>query len=297
MKKFSKFILVFATTICIALIMLVTFECGMNVLAIDSNISTSSISSTPMFKGKITASALNIRSGASTSHRILGVFYRGSVVDIYGETDGWYAVKYKGQMTYICGRYVTISSTTSTTTSTTTLSSTGTVTASALNVRSGAGTNYSKVGLLYRGATVSITSKTGRWYSILHNGTIRYVCADYINTSVTQSTTSSATSAATTNTTSSDKMTSIGRFKITGYDACKKCCGKTDGITASGVKATAGRTIAMKGYPFGTKIYIEGLGTYIVEDRGVGSGVIDVFCNNHTECYAITGYRNAYMVN
>ena len=93
------------------------------------------------------------------------------------------------------------------------------------------------------------------------------------------------------------KLTSIGTMYITGYDACYYCCGKTDGITASGVKATVGRTVAMcSDYPFGTQIYIDGLGYYTVEDRGVGKGWVDVFCNNHSECYAITGYYWVYLV-
>ena len=33
-------------------------------------------------------------------------------------------------------------------------------------------------------------------------------------------------------------------FEVTGYCPCKKCCVKEDGITASGVKATANHTIA-----------------------------------------------------
>lgn len=268
-------------------------NCSLKASAVDDTVITSSTSSTPVSTGTITASALNIRTGASTNYHILGVYRRGTSVDIYGETSGWYRVKYNNDFAYICGEYVRLGGTSASQSTTTTVSNKGIVTASALNIRTGAGTNYAKVGLLYRGTTVPITGKTGNWYSILHNGSTRYVCADYINASPTQSTTSTST----TNTTSSGNMTNIGRFKITGYDACKSCCGKTDGITASGTKATAGRTIAMKGYPFGTKIYIEGLGTYIVEDRGVGSGVIDVFCNNHSECYAITGYYNAYVVN
>lgn len=94
-------------------------------------------------------------------------------------------------------------------------------------------------------------------------------------------------------------MTYIGNFKITGYDICMKCCGKLDGITASGNIATVGRTIAMdKRYPFGTKIYIDGLGTYIVEDRGgaIKKNKIDVFVANHKDAYAITGYYDAYIV-
>ena len=93
------------------------------------------------------------------------------------------------------------------------------------------------------------------------------------------------------------KLTPLGTMYITGYDACVRCCGKTDGITASGVKATVNHTVAMcSDYPFGTKIYIEGLGYYTVEDRGVGRGTVDVYCNNHSECYAITGYYEVYIV-
>ena len=88
----------------------------------------------------------------------------------------------------------------------------------------------------------------------------------------------------------------MGRYYITGYDACYSCCGKTDGITASGTKATVGRTVAMKNVPFGTKIYIDGIGERVVEDRGVSSGRVDVFCGNHSECYAITGYYDVFAV-
>ena len=53
-------------------------------------------------------------------------------------------------------------------------------------------------------------------------------------------------------------LTYKGVYKITAYCPCKKCCGKSDGITASGVKAIEGITVAMdKSIPFGTKIYIE----------------------------------------
>lgn len=93
------------------------------------------------------------------------------------------------------------------------------------------------------------------------------------------------------------KLTSIGTMYITGYDNCVQCCGKWAGDpTASGVMPTVNHTVAMSDYPFGTKFYIEGLGYYTVEDRGVGRGTVDVFCNNHSEAYAITGYREVYLV-
>ena len=74
-------------------------------------------------------------------------------------------------------------------------------------------------------------------------------------------------------------------FNISHYDACYKCCGKTDGITASGVKATPNHTIAApKEYPFGTNIEIDGI-MYTVEDRGgnINGNCIDVYVNSHEE--------------
>ena len=69
------------------------------------------------------------------------------------------------------------------------------------------------------------------------------------------------------------------------YCSCAKCCGKTNGITASGRKAKAGRTIAApRGFKFGTKLSINGK-TYIVEDRGgaIKGNRIDLYVNSHSE--------------
>ena len=71
------------------------------------------------------------------------------------------------------------------------------------------------------------------------------------------------------------------------YCPCAKCCGKTDGITASGTQATQGRTIAApSSYTFGTQMYIPALGTtYTVEDRGgaIQGNKIDIFFNSHRD--------------
>ena len=80
------------------------------------------------------------------------------------------------------------------------------------------------------------------------------------------------------------ELVSLGVYKISAYCPCVKCCGKTDGITASGTQATAGRTAAMNGVPFGTRIVIDGH-EYIVEDRGGGLGkkIIDIYFDSHEE--------------
>ena len=96
------------------------------------------------------------------------------------------------------------------------------------------------------------------------------------------------------------EMVYAGRMYITGYDPwCGHCCGKAhpDGKTASGVIAQTNHTVAMcKDYPFGTEIYIDGLGYYTVEDRGVGKDWVDVACESHEACYAITRYADVYIV-
>lgn len=92
-------------------------------------------------------------------------------------------------------------------------------------------------------------------------------------------------------------MTWLGRYWITGYDTCYACCGKTDGITASGAIATVGRTCAANGFDFGTVLYIDGLGERVVEDRGALAGnTVDVLCEDHPACYAITGWYDVYVM-
>jgi len=54
----------------------------------------------------------------------------------------------------------------------------------------------------------------------------------------------------------------------TAYCSCSKCCGKSDGNTASG-KIAEWWTIAVpKDIPFGSTIYLDGWGTFTAWDRG-----------------------------
>lgn len=79
-----------------------------------------------------------------------------------------------------------------------------------------------------------------------------------------------------------------GIYKVTAYCACMQCCGKTNGITASGTKATANHTIAAPStFKFGTKVVINGI-TYTVEDRGgaIQGNRIDIYMNSHAEALA-----------
>jgi 3D (Asp-Asp-Asp) domain-containing protein len=84
--------------------------------------------------------------------------------------------------------------------------------------------------------------------------------------------------------------TNLGKFKITAYCNCKKCCGKwAGGPTASGVMPTAGRTIAVdpRVIPLGSKVIIDGY-TYVAEDTGsaIKGNKIDMYFSTHSEALA-----------
>lgn len=73
---------------------------------------------------------------------------------------------------------------------------------------------------------------------------------------------------------------------LTAYCSCAKCCGKSDGITATGTLAKQGRTIAVdpRYIPYGTEVIIDGV-TYIAEDCGgaIKGNRIDLFFDSHSE--------------
>lgn len=72
----------------------------------------------------------------------------------------------------------------------------------------------------------------------------------------------------------------------TAYCPCVKCCGKSDGITSTGVKAKENRTVAADPniLPYGTEILC-GMGEFVVEDCGgaIKGNRIDFFFDTHEE--------------
>lgn len=128
------------------------------------------------------------------------------------------------------------------------------------------------------------------------------------NSSTTTTTTTSNiaanTTTSTTTTDSSDDTIDtsqgkyLGRFKLTAYCSCSICCGKwSGGGTASGTTPTPGRTIAMAGVPFGTKLSINGQ-IYTVEDRGTAYGHVDIFMGSHSQALSFgMKYADVYQVN
>lgn len=83
----------------------------------------------------------------------------------------------------------------------------------------------------------------------------------------------------------------VKTFNTSAYCSCAKCCGKTNGITASGAKASSWYTLAAgSGYKLGTVIYIPAFkdkpngGWFVVQDRGgaISNSKIDVYMGSHS---------------
>lgn len=101
----------------------------------------------------------------------------------------------------------------------------------------------------------------------------------------------------------------LGEYRITAYCACEKCCGewaknRPGGIVvgAAGIELVAGVSCASP-LPFGTVVEVEGLGTYIVQDRTASwvaekydNKVIDIYFDSHeAACEFGLKFANVYV--
>ena len=59
--------------------------------------------------GSVNVSNLNVRSGAGTNHAIKGSVNLNHIVEIVGEENGWYKIKYKDNTAYVSSKYINIS--------------------------------------------------------------------------------------------------------------------------------------------------------------------------------------------
>lgn len=79
----------------------------------------------------------------------------------------------------------------------------------------------------------------------------------------------------------------LGKFKITAYCGGVCCNGKWAGTTSTGVSPKDGRTIAVAPWviPYGSKVYIDGVGYRTAEDTGGfanrNSQQIDLYMSSH----------------
>ncbi|MEG2018287.1 MAG: SH3 domain-containing protein [Clostridium sp.] len=150
-----------------------------------SDSGSSNNGSTVINTGTVNADVLNVRSGASTSNGIVGTLRSGSKVEIIETSNGWHKIKYNNTYGYVSADYIEIDSSSSETPDPDQPShgvngKVAIVTADALNIRSGAGTNYSIISTARYGSKLPIISYTTGWYKVQVGSTTGYVSESYV---------------------------------------------------------------------------------------------------------------------
>ena len=140
-----------------------------------SGSSTSSASNGVMYGiGFVTGSGLRLRNSADSSAKTVDTASKNEVVVVISKHGDWYKVIYDLQEGYMHGDYLNVSKTENAELGY------GKVTASAVNIRSGAGASYSKVEQAKRGEKVYIIGLNNGWYKVIFENSVGYVRSDYV---------------------------------------------------------------------------------------------------------------------
>ena len=127
--------------------------------------------------GSVTASSLRLRAEANTTSSILATAAEGDYAIVKEEAgEGWYKVDYKSITGYMSADYINLSTTLEADLGYGRVETEG----SSLNVRTGPGTDFDRVEILYDGAVVKLLGMENGWYKLDHKGSVGYASSDYI---------------------------------------------------------------------------------------------------------------------
>ena len=133
------------------------------------------------------SSSLNVRSGASTSSKVIGSLSGNTKVTIVGEEGAFYKIEYKGSHGYVAKEYIKdikdeVVTEPEKPSNPENSKKTGVVTASkGLNVRKEANTSSQIIGILNSGESVEIIGEENGFYKITYKGEEAYASKNYIN--------------------------------------------------------------------------------------------------------------------
>ena len=116
---------------------------------------------------KYAGSVVNLRAGAGSGYAVVGGVNRGTRLSILSSQDNWYQVYVpsKGVTAYISKTYVSLGLPAKTT---------GNV-----NLRTGAGTDYSRITVIRKNTNVTVLSVGGSWSQVSYNGQTGYISNSY----------------------------------------------------------------------------------------------------------------------
>lgn len=140
---------------------------------VDGSCISSEASAKSLGYGAVTVDTLHLRASRSTSANILTNLKQGDTFQIKSIKKGWYGVSFNGVDGYVKAEYVSTTDTTS--------SGYIQVASTSLKLRFGAGTTYKDLGVVPYGTLLRVRKTVGVWYQVKYNGTIGYVCGDYVS--------------------------------------------------------------------------------------------------------------------
>lgn len=117
---------------------------------------------------RVSGASLNVRKGAGTGYGVVTSLPAGTAFKVTGSSGNWYRIATFGGVTgWVSKNYAASGASAS-------------VTASSLNMRSGAGTGYRVVRSLGYGARVTVSAVTGGWAKVSYGGNTGYVSLKYL---------------------------------------------------------------------------------------------------------------------
>lgn len=123
----------------------------------------------------VTASALRLRSDATTASATLAYASQDEVVVLMERIGDWYKVNYNLQVGYMHKNHLRAA------TRENVELGYGQVNGSAVNIRSGPSTNYTSISKAYSGETAYIIGINTGWYKVIFKNVVGYIRSDYLD--------------------------------------------------------------------------------------------------------------------
>ncbi|OUB85373.1 peptidase M23 [Bacillus thuringiensis serovar medellin] len=134
----------------------------------------------------VNVSSLRIRTGPNVSHQVLGVLNKGQVVQVVGEVQDWYKIKFNGKVAYINKDYVSLGTDNTSrlpqSEQTKSVQKDGAyiVDATVLRVRTGPANHYPVIGGALKGQHLQVVDVENDWYKIKYNNHTGYVSHEFV---------------------------------------------------------------------------------------------------------------------
>lgn len=134
----------------------------------------------------VNATSLRVRTGPATYHGVIGGVLNGTALNVIGSEGSWFKVNYQGKTGYVSSEFMKFVKGGTTPPVQPEKPNQGSIgeyyiNASALNVRSGEGTNYRIIGALPQGQKVQVISENSGWSKINYNGQTGYIGTRYLS--------------------------------------------------------------------------------------------------------------------